>query len=379
MSERQPDLDRLQQLDELLLRQGIDLSDIEERGFHRINYWQQGIKNADGEHEAHDLMGVELRPTITPDGWQAAAARITPSRANPPKRDYRVIAAFSDAQIDYRRIINPRTQEQHLEPIHDEKAMRAARLFFKFMQPDVLVDCGDMVDYAGLSNHPDKNDHFFKTVAPSLQRYHDYLAELRADHPNSEIHVVDSNHNLRLRKQVLRYLPALYDVYQAGSDDEDYPVLTTPHLANFKPLDINYHAGYGAAEYVYGEEYDRPPIVFKHGQIVRSNGSTAAAESKKNPETHVVRGHGHRTERHTRTDRNGNYLTSIQIGALCLRKGQVEGYHSSVDDRNQPVEHQEDWQASVLVIEDYDGNYNFTVHDIIDGIIRYKGREFDGN
>lgn len=373
------ELDNAHLLLDLLESQGISLDDLENQGVARVNFWQGFHKDNEGEAQVQNLAAIELRPQLSPDGWQAEPAKITPSRAKPPQRDHKVILAFSDAQMDYRRIINPRTQEQELRPTHSERDLKAVRLFAKYLKPEFLVDCGDMVDMAGLSNHADKNDHFFKTLGPSMQRYHDFLAGLRADNPDAEIHAIDSNHNVRLRKQVLKYLPALYDMYQAGSDEDDYPVMTTPHLANFKHLDIQWHAGYGAAEFVYGTQHKAPPIVFKHGQIVRSNGSTAAAESKKNPETHIVRGHGHRIERHTRTDRNGNYLTSIQMGALCMRDGTVEGYHSSVDDRNQPVQTHEDWQSGVLVIEDYGGYYTFTTVDIVKGIIRYKGLEFDGN
>lgn len=344
------------------------LRELSEQGFH-VGY----IKNSEGEIEyTLPLPNAKGRKRTEPDWEPAQSARITPSRRKPIERDYKLLYVFSDAQIDYRRLA-----DGELVPIHDERALRVGRLICADLQPDEIINLGDTVDLAVLSRFKPDSDHFHRTLGPSFQRVHDYYAELRSDNPNAKITEVDSNHNTRLKDFALKNAPAMYGMKQAGAGPEDYPVLTYPFLANLGHLGVNWISGYGAAEYVYGAEYGKPPIVFKHGTMVASNGSTALKESKDNPETHIVRGHGHRLEMHHRTNRAGHYLASIMIGASCSITGEVPSYHSAVDDRGRVVKQNENWQQSVLVIYDYqDGHYQFDNILISDGIARYNGKEY---
>lgn len=302
----------------------------------------------------------------------AAPAKITPSRRKAPTREHRRLFVFSDAQIDYRRL-----DDGSLEPLHDERAMRVARLICRDVQPDEIINLGDTVDLASLSRFKPDSDHFHRTLGPAFQRVHDMYAELRADSPSARIIEVDSNHNTRLRDFVLKNMPQLYNMHRAGDDDE-YPVMSYPYLANISHMGVEWISGYGAAEYVYGEEYGKPPIVFKHGNTMASSGSTALKESKDNAENHIIRGHGHRIEQHTRTNRAGQYLSSIMLGALCRIDGIVPGYHSAVNDRNEVVRKVQNWQNSLLVIDDYNGDYEFRTIPIRDGTAYFDGKYYDG-
>lgn len=317
---------------------------------------------------------TKTRPVVDPTEQYlpATPARITPSRRKPAVRDHRTLVVISDAQIDYRRM-----EDGALEPIHDERAIRIAQMLCYDLQPDEIINLGDTVDLAALSRFKRDSDHFQRTLGPSFQRVHDMYAQFRADNPHAKITEVDSNHNTRLKDYFLKNAPDMYGIRRPGEESE-YPMFTYPYMANLGHLGVDYVSGYGAAEYVYGTEYDKPPIVFKHGEIVASQASTAARESKQNPETHVVRGHGHRSERHTRTNRAGQYISSIQLGALCRTTGEVPSYHSAVDDRGKVVHHQEDWQQSLLVVHDYQGDYDF--HDVYirDGLAIYNGKLYSG-
>jgi len=133
--------------------------------------------------------------------------------------------------------------------------------------------------------------------------------------------------------------------------------------------------GYGAAQFEYA-----PDLVFKHGDKIRSNGSTADLQSKENPYNNIVVGHGHKAQTHTRTTPDGRYLTAVQVATLCKTTGEVPGYGTAVDDWGNPVHKQMDWQNGLLVIEDYgDGNYNFFHVLIRDGKAYYQGKEYNGN
>jgi hypothetical protein len=344
-----------------------------------ISGWYEMVtKNADGEAEVHRLYKHSTKKRPLPEDSfeayaQAAPARINPSRRKVPLRDHKRLFVFSDAQIDYRRL-----PSGELEPIHDERALKVARLICCDVQPDEIINLGDTVDLAALSRFDPDSDHFQRTLGPAFQRVHDMYAEYRADNPHAKITEVDSNHNTRLKKFFLKNTGPLYGFNRPGAQEGEYPMFTYPYMTNLLHVNVEWVSGYGAAEYVYGDDYGKPPIIFKHGNSVASNSSTAAKESRENPETHVVRGHSHRTETAHRTTRSGNYLASIVVGALCRIDGAVPGYGTAVDDRGEVVKKQQNWQNSIMVIRDYDGDYEFQHVLIRDGVAHYNGRKYDG-
>ena len=207
--ERQPtQADRFR---ELLEKSGIDPNDIER--VNELKAWQGFIKNSDGEIEYANLTSASLTPkgdnTVT---YQAVPANITPSRQRIPNRNHKVIGVFGDTQIDYRYI------DGQYVPIHDEQAMRVARLILKDVRPDIIVNLGDSVDLPEFSRFDKDSTHFNNhTLQRSFQRIHDYYSELRADHPKAHIHEVDSNHNTRLGKFVLKNIPDLWGFRPAGT------------------------------------------------------------------------------------------------------------------------------------------------------------------
>lgn len=316
-------------------------------------------------HSYEHPEAVEPFPAATP-------ARITPSRRKPIERDYTTLFVFSDAQIGYRRVLDYDTQQDELIPLHDERAMAVARFICRDLQPEYIINLGDSVDLASLSRFKKDSDHFGRELGPSFQRIHDYYAELRADNPQARMIEVDSNHNVRLKDYVLKNAPELYNMRRAGAEKDEYPVMTYPYLANLGHLGVEWYGGYGAAQFQYNDD-----LVFKHGDLSVSRGSTAAKLSSLNPDLNVVQGHAHRTERHTRTTRTGRYLSALVVGPLCRTTGEVSGYHSAVDDMNQVVPHQENWNQSVLVVRDYgEGQYQFDQILIHDGRAFYNGKEY---
>lgn len=302
---------------------------------------------------------------------QAAPVKINPSRRRPVQRDHNVIVAFSDSQIDYREI------DGELHPIHDERALNVVRMMCQALRPDTIVDLGDTIDLSALSRFDKDSNHFEHSMTPAFSRVHRMYAELRADNPQSQIVEVDSNHNTRLKKFMLKNAGALYGIQRAGENSK-YPVMSYPYLSNLEAVGVEWVSGYGSAEFVYGEEYGAPPIVFKHGSLVGAN--VAGKELVQNPEVHTVRGHTHRPETAHRTMRNGHYLTSMIVGVTCSITGDVPSVHSAVDDRNQVVKNQEQWQQGLAVITDYkDGTYQFDHVLIRNGIAKYNGKVYDGN
>lgn len=375
----QDDNSELQKLAQVFQDAGINIDAEDLEGASRAGFHVGFIRNAEGEIEytkplPNVQFGKRKKMALNDFISQADPVDIKPNKTKPVERDYKLIVVFGDSQIEYRQI-----NGEYL-PIHDERALEIVRQLCREYQPEVIVNLGDTIDLAALSRFQADSDHFRHSLNPAFNRVHKMYAELRAESPNAEIHEVDSNHNTRLGKFILNKVPELYGIRQAGTDESSYPALTYPFFANLDAVDVKWHSGYGAAQYVYGTDYQAPPIVFKHGNTVVSNGSTANKESKENPETHIVRGHGHRMETHYRTTRAGLYLASIMVGCTCRIDGWVPSYGSAVDDFGIPVQKQEQWQQGILIITDYmNGEYNFDHIAIQNGKAYYEGKEFIAN
>ena len=348
-----------------------------EDGAIETSSWEGYIKNSDGEIEyTRPMRSVrkDLRKNHKIEDFisQADPIHIRTSTAKPIKRAFKLILAFGDSQIDYRKI------DDEYIPIHDERALAVVTMINKALLPDLVVDLGDTVDFSSLSRFAKDSDHFDHSLNPAINRAHRLMAQISADNPKAEKVAVSSNHERRLGALVLKHVPMLYGLRQSESK-EKYPVLSYPFLTNMASIDWDWIGGYEGAEKIYGEEYGKPPIVFKHGQTLVSAGSTANKESKDNPETHIVRGHGHQNQMHYRTNRNGDYLASVMVGCTCSIMGDVPSYHSAVDDLGKVVKNQESWQQSVLLIEDYGGDYNFINIPINKGVAFYNGKRFDAS
>lgn len=345
-----------------------------------VSSWESITKDNEGQAHIHTLRKYEYETALSEDQkWQAQPANITYSTAQPEERNHKVIFAYGDIQAGFREVIDHRTQQREYIPLHDERALLVARYICRDVMPDTIVNLSDSVDLASLSRFKKDSNHFNNELSMAFQYIHNHYAELRADNPNARIVEVASNHNQRLTDYVLANFPQAYNLHRPGSDDI-YPVLSYPYLTNLQHLDVEWIGGYPAGELVYGEEYDAPPIVFRHGTETSSNGTTASKIMKNNPETHNVHGHSHSTSETWHTTRAGRYLGSFAVGAMCRLDGVVPSYYSAVDDFNQPVKRQEKWDQSVMVIRDYEnGDYEFDTVMINNGRAYYKGKAYDAD
>lgn len=324
--------------------------------------WEMMSKNNEGEPEVTTLHkyeygrngGIQIEPV--------EAAIIAPDKRKPPKRDHKLIFVWGDAQIGYRRI------NDVLVPIHDESAIDAALMLARDLKPDVMVDLGDTTDFAELSRFAPDSDQFQHTLQPSLQRTHDLFAQFTAVTPGAERVTVWSNHVKRLTDHILKTSPALYNIKSVG---DEYPAMSYPGLLKLDKIGWGYQDGY-PGEWKYADD-----LAFMHGTFAVSSGSTANKLSKANYGRNVVQGHKHSIERQYHTTREGRAMGAFVVGALCRIDGAVPSYHSSIGVDNIPVEHYENWQQSVMVIEDYgDGNYNFKDVLIQNGRLFYEGKEY---
>ena len=316
---------------------------------------------------------TELAETYEP----ATPAKITPTRRKRVETLGRNILVFGDSQIGYHRVYDEEGNDS-LIPTHSEEALSVVTQLNAELRPHEIVNVSDTVDLAEFGRFDPASDSFHRTLGPAFQRAHDLYAQFRSDNPDAKITEVDSNHTARVNKNLMRKMPEMYGFTLPG---EQYPLMTYYRLANLEPLDVEFIAGYGGARYLYGQDYGKPPIIFKHGEHSSSNpGATVRKEASQNPNAHVVRGHGHSFEHIIQTDSMHGYdLHYIQLGTTCETTGAVPSYHSAMDDFGHPVKNQENWSHQALWIEDFEGVYNFTPIDIVQGVARFRGRVYDGN
>lgn len=339
--------------------------------FDRVNNeWTHTVNELHDHLPEPDELAQQFEPAVQ--------ARITPTRRKRIQTIGRQLLVFGDSQIGYHRVFDPATGENELIPTHSESALSVVTQLNADIRPHEIVNVSDTVDLAEFGRFNPQSDSFHRTLAPAFQRAHNLYAQLRADNPDAEITEVDSNHTARVHKNLMKKMPEMYGF---TLPNEEYPLMSYYRLANLGALGVNFISGYGGAEYVYGEEYDKPPIVFRHGiHSSSSAGATVRKEALQNPTNHVVRGHGHSYEHIIQTTREGYDLHYIQLGTTCETTGAVPSYHSAIDDMGRTVHRQENWSNQVLLINDHtDGIYDFEVIDIVGGVAHYRDRIYDGN
>lgn len=328
--------------------------------FDRVNNeWVHTTNQAyEFEPQIHENMFLREAPPI----------RITPSKTKGVKRDTVVFGVIPDEQIGYRNIDN------EFVPMHDERAMKAARMMLKDMQPDYLIAVGDTIDMPELSRFAPDSDHFFRTLQPAIDRASLWDAELAADNPTATKVRLAGNHQ-RLTKFILKNAAQLYGLKRAG---EIEPILSIPYLVRAEQTGWTYIEGYPANEYA--PRVGNNNIVFVHGDKVRSGGSTAELMSKSYPERHVFFGHVHRHEAHTRTNYLGEYITAETFGTLARIDGIVPSYRNGVTDKGEVVKKYENWQQGIGEVTVHKSGIVSTAFlPIHNGVGFWGDKEYNGN
>ena len=370
--------------EELIKRSGLDPNDIESVA--RMSLYQTSKKGEDGEWDTKDQYAMQIKPKRsgleTSEAYKPVEpAKITPTRRRVVRKQGKLILTYADGQVAYRRRIDPVTDETTLMPTHNIPMHNVIKQVNADYQPETTVNLGDFADFAELSHFAPDSDHFHKTLGMSMRYIHDFYAQIRADNPKGHHVEVDSNHAVRVKKRILENIPALYDFVRPG-EEEKHAMMTYYYLANLGKLNIDFKSGYGGAEFVYGEEYNAPPVIFKHGNHSSSiPGATVRKESAQNPEVHIIRGHGHGDEEIRITLRSGRQLLYKQFGSSCLNDGPTPGYANAIDDDNNPVwYHNQMHQNTFGMIEDHmNGNYSLHTIDVVDGVAEYGGKLYNGN
>jgi len=345
-------------------KHGVDADDLSEISQIDIKHWQMGSKDADGNPQVTDLEGTRVKLELAPSWaegpkWdlvtQAKPTIVRPVKAKKNLGGRKTAVILPDPQIGYRRDI----ETGNLDPFHDEAAIELAMQVIRELNPDVVVNLGDLLDLPEWGKY-EQEATFAMTTQATLDRAHEFLAEQRANAPHAEIVVLEGNHDRRLTKAILRNAIAAFGLKRAKTP-EGWPVLSVPFLLRLDELDVRYEVGYPANSY-----YINDRVKCIHGLKVRSGGSTAKAVSQ-DERVSTIFGHIHRAETHYKTvDVRGEARINFahSPGCLCRIDGAVPSFKGSTDLMGRPIVSHENWQQGISVVTFVDGDGDFSLEHI---------------
>jgi len=243
--------------------------------------WQMVAKDANDEPHIYDLEYTRSLPESLRKEIgkllinNAAPTKINPTRRRKPGREDELAIYLPDAQI----------------PFHNERAVQLGHVAIRENYPDQVVVLGDMLDFETLSTfHSTQRPEWTGRMQDSLDRYHQMLAQIRADAPDADIYAHHGNHERRFQRAIIQNNAELLGIKRADAARE-LGVLTLEYLLRAKELDIKFIGGYPD-----GDLWLQDHFRSTHGTMSRSRGSTSAAYLQKDPYTNIVHGHSHRAE-----------------------------------------------------------------------------------
>ena len=368
---QQPTRQTIGKLAQLLDRQDIDIDQIGD--IKKISVYQSLTKDAEGEAQVHDLVGIQISPSWeTGPEWPVIqpgpTIKLPKSPTTKKKTALKTCVVLPDMQIGYFR-----NKDGELEATHDEDAIAIALAITKDINPDLLVMVGDNLDLPELGKYR-LSPAFQQTTQASIDRATEICAETRVAAPNAQISWLAGNHEERLTSFMLDNAMAAFGIRQ-GKHPESWPVLSIPNLCRLDDFGIEYLAGYPASMVWINEH-----IKVIHGDIVRSGGSTAMAYLKRE-KISVIYGHIHRREwaEMTREDYDGpKTVTAASPGCLARIDGAVPSTKGGTDLDGRPLKRYENWQQGLAVVqyEEGDGKFNMEMVTIREGWSLYRDKEY---
>ena len=242
-------------------------------------------------------------------------------------------------------------------PSHDPNAIRCAVEVAKAVQPDQIIQLGDLLDLAPWSIKWPRPPKTMSTTQPALQAAHDFLADLREACPNSTIQVIEGNHEERIQRALVALLGEAVDLTPIGSTNA---AMSIPTLLSLDSLGVEYLPGYPHAQVWVGDTQ------VHHGKVVGAGGGTTASKILKATSHSQMYGHIHRIELASRsiTDKDGKRIVwAGSPGTLARTDGTVPGSDPDCD-----------WQQGLILLHvGEDGAATPELIPIRDGRVAFRG------
>jgi len=326
-------------------------------------YWNK-LLNVRYKNKNLDDNGDPLWPVIQPA--KAVKVNVGKVTAKPARNGLRMSLKGADTQIGYRAIGDT------YEEFHDPAAMDIFIQVAKDEQPEEIVILGDFLDLPSQGKYVQEAG-FARTTQMAINAGHEFLAKLRAVCPNSEIVVIEGNHDKRMQSFIEQNALAAFGIRRANMPEE-WPTMSLPFLLRLEELNIKYQDAYPAAV---SWDDDRTRNI--HGTRANSKGSTMAQYANDLPHINTWAGHTHRTEIIYKTvmGHRGEAIESYSAnpGCLCKTDGTVPSVHGAVHSDGSSARVVEDWQAGFGVnLYDNKGQSWPQVYRIKDGQALYNGK-----
>jgi predicted phosphodiesterase len=334
---------------------------------------QQGQKGPDGKPVVLQLFSAHWRLLPkTPESFLLKPVSITlpkpPPRQPAPPRESKRAVVFGDMHFGFRR-----ERSGKLEPFHDLAALDILHTVVRETNPDVVVCLGDGMDWPEMTTRWLLRPEHDNTMQPALNAMAKYFGLLRRAAPDAEFVYIEGNHEKRLWENLLNgpSRPLLH-IHQAG-DEEQTPILTLPHLADFKTLGVRYEGTYPESSYPRGRYWLNDNLLLVHGmKASRAPGSTAK-NYLDGSDNSVLFGHTHRAEAIYRTYHGPDHLrvrSAQSFGCMC----RIDGIVPSATD-------EERWQQGFGLVDYLPGNGRFGVTPVLihDGVAMFDGYEYHGD
>jgi hypothetical protein len=265
--------------------------------------------------EAPDAPDVEPLDRRRPEGWKTAIV-------------------VMDRQTGHRRD----DQSWTYETIHDREAIDLAVQVAALAKPEVVVDVGDVLDFAGVSSYVGTPD-LKRSLQPAIcEAAHDN-ARLRAAAEAEEMHILEGNHDERLNEKLLEDAQEMYQLREAEAQmNGGPPAMSVPALLNLDDAGIEWHEGYPDNELLLNDG-----LAIEHGDTAKSDSGGTVRYMLKYETTDYSRifGHIHRHEIAWDTTWKGQErreLCAASGGCLCRVDGGVPG-----------VKQRQNWQQGLIL------------------------------
>jgi predicted phosphodiesterase len=372
--------DKLGAIADLLDRNNIDLDEV--GTVTKVSVYQQASKDAEGDVQVTDLIGVQISPKWAegpawPVVQPAQPTVITPLPPRPRQAPSLVggweqAVILPDPQIGFREY-----EDSPLDPFHDPSAIDCALEVLAALEHDAgvqqVINLGDFLDLPAQGKY-EQEASFQRTTQPAIDYGHYFLAQQRANAPAAKIVLLEGNHDRRMQRFIQANALSSFGLRRANMP-ESWPVMSLPYLLRLDELDVEYMDGWPAASWWINEK-----LRAVHGDKVKSNGSTAAAYTNDMPHISTVFGHIHRQEIQSKTtfDRQGKIkVMAISPGCLCRVDGSVPSVKGAVGIDGRPIQYFENWQQGLSVITyKPSGAFHAELVHIDDGETMFRGQKF---
>lgn len=256
--------------------------------------------------------------------------------AAPVRGKYKLSLKCADTQIGFRIL-----DSGEIESFHDDAAMS---LFINAVlqeQPDSVVILGDFLDLPSQGKWS-QEAAFARTTQMAINKGYEFLASIRAASPETEIVLVEGNHDKRLQTYVETNTIAAFGLKRADLPDS-WPVMSLQNLLRLDELGVVYYDAYPAATH-----WDSDQVRNIHGTKANSKGSTTSQYVTEFPNISTWAGHSHRLEITYKTTlgARGEAIESYSAnpGCLCKTDGTVPGVNSATHVDGSSARIVEDWQ-----------------------------------